>query len=124
MPVRGDEKVYSMMRPVIRIMLLAFALTCFSIPQQAQPVNTSDVKDNEKNNKPYRILTSGKLVTIKSTKTIKNVMVWTSGGNRILEEKNVNTSSYNFRITVNERTFFIMVQLVDGKTYSEKIGVQ
>ena len=112
------------MRPIIRIMLLVFALTCFSIPQQAQPVNTADVKENEKNNKPYRILTSGKLVTIKSTKTIKNVMVWTSGGNRIIEDKNVNTSSYNFRITVNEKTFFIMVQLVDGKTYSEKIGVQ
>ena len=112
------------MWPIIRLMLLAFALTCFSIPQQAQPVNTSDVKENEKTNKPYRILTSGKLVTIKSTKPIKNVMVWTSGGNRVLEEKNVNTSSYNFRITVNERTFFIMVQLVDGKTYSEKIGVQ
>ena len=112
------------MRPIIRIMLLVFALTCFSIPQQAQPVNTADVKENEKNNKPYRILTSGKLVTIKSTKTIKNVMVWTSGGNRIIEDKNVNTSSYNFRITVNEKTFFIMVQLMDGKTYSEKIGVQ
>jgi hypothetical protein len=51
-------------------------------------------------------------------------MIWTSGGNRVLEEKNVNTSSYNFRITVNEKTFFIMVQLMDGKTYSEKIGVQ
>jgi hypothetical protein len=112
-----------MMRPLIRISFLVFALTCFSIPQQAQPLNSSVVKENEKN-KPYRILTSGKLVTIKSTKTIKNVMVWTSGGNRIIEDKNVNASNYNFRITVNEKIFFIMVQLMDGKTYSEKIGVQ
>jgi hypothetical protein len=113
-----------MMRPVIRIIFLIFSVTCFSIPQQAQPVNSSVVNENEKNSKPYRILTSGKLVTIKSTKTIKNVMVWTSNGNRIIEDKNVNASNYNFRITVNEKIFFIMVQLMDGKTYSEKIGVQ
>lgn len=112
------------MRPLIRVLFLIFSITCFSIPQQAQPVNTSVVNENEKNSKPYRILTSGKSVTIKSTKTIKNVMVWTSGGNRIIEDKNVNASNYNFRITVNEKIFFIMVQLMDGKTYSEKIGVQ
>jgi hypothetical protein len=113
MTVIKDVKVYSMMRPVIRIVFVIFSLTCFSIPPQAQPVSTPAVKENEKSNKPYRILTSGKLVTIKS-----------SGGNRILEEKNVNASNYNFRITVNEKIFFIMVQLADGKTYSEKIGVQ
>jgi len=112
------------MRPIIRLSFLLLALTCFSVSPQAQPVNDSVVKENEKNSKPYRILTSGKLVTIKSTKTIKNVMVWTSGGNRIIEDKNVNASNYNFRITVNEKIFFIMVQLADGKTYSEKIGVQ
>ena len=112
------------MRPIICILFVIFSLTCFSLPPKAQPVNTSVLKENEKNNKPYRILTSGKLVTIKSSKTIRNVLVWTPGGNRIIEEKNVNTTSYNFRITVNEKIFFIMVQLVDGKTYSEKIGVQ
>jgi hypothetical protein len=112
------------MRPLIRVLFLIFSLTCFSIPQQAQPVNNSVVNENEKSSKPYRILTSGKSVTIKSTKTIKNVMVWTSGGNRIIEDKNVNASNYNFRITVNEKIFFIMVQLMDGRTYSEKIGVQ
>ena len=56
---------------------------------QAQPLNTAVAKENEKS-KPFRILTSGKLVSIKSTKTIKNVMVWTSGGNRIIEDKNRN----------------------------------
>jgi len=91
----------------------------------AQPVNTSTtVKENEKGSKPYRILTSGKLVTIKSSKAIKNLMVWSSGGNRILEEKDINASNYSFRITVNEKVFFVMVQLTNGKTYSEKIGVQ
>ena len=113
------------MRPVIGIIFVIFSLTCFSIHLPAQPINTSAaVKENEKNNKPYYILTSGKLVTIKSSKTIKNLMVWTSGGNRILEEKNINSSNYSFRITVSEKVFFVMVQLTNGKTYSEKIGVQ
>jgi len=113
------------MRPIIRIIFLLFTLTCFSFFPQAQPVNNSEtVKENEKTSKPYRILTAGKSVTIKSTKTIKNVMVWTAGGHRIVEEKNLNASSYNFRITANEKIFFVMVQLVDGKTYSEKIGIQ
>ena len=113
------------MRPAIRIIFVIFSLTCSSIVLPAQPVNTSTtVKENEKGNKPYRILTSGKLVTIKSSKTIKNLMVWSSGGNRILEEKNINASNYSFRITVNEKVFFVMVQLTNGKTYSEKIGVQ
>ncbi len=88
---------------------------------QAQPGNNNF--PDEKNEKPYRVLTSGKQVTIKGTKNIKNVMVWTSGGNRIIEEKNINASSYIFRITVNEKLFFMMVQMADGKSYSGKIGV-
>jgi len=109
----------------IRKGLIVLGLVCFSFFSRAQPVNASDaVKENEKNNNPYRILTAGKLVTIKSTKNIKSVMVWTSGGHRIIEEKNVNASSYSFRITINEKIFFVRVQLADGKTYSEKIGVQ
>ena len=113
------------MRPFIRIALLVFNLACFSIFSQAQPDNSSvAVNENIRTNKPYRILTSGKQVTIKSTKNIKSIMVWSSGGNRIIEDKNVNETNYNFRITVNEKIFFIRVQLVDGKTYSEKIGIQ
>ncbi len=51
-------------------------------------------------------------------------MVWSSGGNRILEQKNINASQYNFRITIKDRIFFMMIQLADGKTYSEKLGIQ
>ncbi len=116
------------MRLLTGILFVFFSISIACAPQlsQAQPVDRQAVKVNvnEKNTKPYRILTTGKQVTIKSSKTIKSVMVWTSGGNRIVEDKNVNASSYNFRITVNEKIFFIMVQLADGKTYSEKLGVQ
>jgi len=78
----------------------------------------------KKDSTPYRILTAGKQITVKSSKDIKNIMVWTSSGHRILEHKDVNASDYNFRITVNEKIFFVMLQMADGKVYSEKIGIQ
>jgi hypothetical protein len=105
--------------------LFVSAIACLSFFSKAQfSENSSNDSRIEKNSKPFRILTTGKQVTIKSTKNIKSLMVWTSNGHRIVEEKNLNTNSYNFRIQVNEKIFFVMVQLVDGKTYSEKIGVQ
>lgn len=102
--------------------LAALLLSTLMIEAEAQPIAAS--ADSAKPAKPYRILTSGKQITIKSTKDIKSVMVWSSGGNRILEQKEVNAASYNFRISVNEKIFFIRLQLVDGKVYSEKIGIQ
>lgn len=100
------------------------AIMFLSVLTHAQPVNVStSTKETDKFSKPYRIQTSGKQITIKSNKDIKSIIVWTSGGHRILENKELNTASYSFRITVREKIFFIRVQLVDGKTYSEKIGV-
>ncbi|MBC7949058.1 MAG: hypothetical protein H7Y42_14325 [Chitinophagaceae bacterium] len=76
-------------------------------------------------NKPYRILTSGKQVTVKSTKTIKNVMVWTATGHRIVEQKNVNAQSFSFNVNnISEKVFFVMIEYEGGKPFTEKIGVQ
>ena len=86
---------------------------------QAQPVSA------EKNNpKPYKILTSGKQITIKATREINSLMVWTADGNRIVEQKDIHNSAYTFRVTNQEKVFFVMVKLSDGKVYSEKIGIQ
>lgn len=103
--------------------LAAIILSTLLIEAEAQPAMAASA-ETAKAPKPYRILTSGKQITIKSTKDIKSVMVWSSGGNRILEQKEVNSSNYNFRISVNEKIFFVRLQLEDGKVYSEKIGVQ
>lgn len=114
-----------MMQTIFCKSLAFLAIACIALGSQAQnsrPVISA--KSTEKAARPYRILTSGKQVTIKSSKTIKSVMVWTSGGNRVHEQKDINNALYNFRITVNEKIFFIRVQLTDGNTYSEKIGVQ
>ena len=115
---------------IVRKAILVPAVVCASILATAQQPGTTtpDLSESsneiEKASRPYRILTNGKTVTIKSVKNIRNLLVWTSGGRRIIEEKNLNTNNYNFRVTVNEKLFFVMVQLADGKTFSEKIGIQ
>ncbi|MBL7748465.1 MAG: hypothetical protein JNM19_13595, partial [Chitinophagaceae bacterium] len=88
---------------------------------QAQPVtNTPAIKES----KPYKVLTSGKQITIRSTKEIKHVMLWTSGGNRLVEQREINNTSYTFTIPVSGSYFFLMVGLAGGKIYTEKIGLQ
>ena len=51
-------------------------------------------------------------------------MVWTASGHRIVEEKEVNATSFSFNINVSEKVFFIMIQFEGSKPYTEKIGVQ
>lgn len=101
--------------------------TCLLLPLGsivAQPVY-KPAKDSVVKAKPYKLLTAGKQITIRSntTNNILSVMVWTSGGHRVLEQKDINASSYQFRISVNSSAYFMMIRMADGKSYSEKIGV-
>jgi len=111
------------MQTPIRRLFPLIALLFSTLMMEAQPAFTAAAEINNPA-KPYRIQTSGKQITIKSTKDIKTVMVWSAGGNRILEQKDINTDSYNFRLTVNEKVLFIRIQLIDGKVYSERIGIR
>jgi hypothetical protein len=108
--------------------LLAAAIVLFvaSIGSaQADSVFNSKTTIAEKPGpKPYRVLTSGKHITVQSKKDISKILVWTGTGHRFVEENNVNASSYSFNITISERFFYIMLELKDGKRYTEKIGVQ
>jgi hypothetical protein len=74
-------------------------------------------------NKPYRILTSGKDITIKSTKTIKEVLVWTTTGYRIVENRSVNNSSFSFQVKVPAKYVFVMIHFEGSKPYTEKLGL-
>jgi len=74
--------------------------------------------------KPFRILTNGKQITVQSNKTISKIIVWTSGGNRFVEQSNLETSTYNFTIPDKEKFVFMMLELQGGKRFTEKIGVQ
>jgi hypothetical protein len=107
----------------VRRLMTIFVITLLCVSTYAQPIATNPA-DNARINKPYKILTSGKQITVKSIKDIKNIMVWTASGHRIVEEKEINTTSFSFNITVSEKIFFVMIQLEGSKPYTEKIGVQ
>ena len=92
---------------------------------QADPVYNPKATNNEKQAaKPFRVLTSGKHITIQSKKDISKIVVWTGTGHRFVEDNNVNSSSYSFNVTIPAKFFYIMVELKDGKRYTEKIGVE
>jgi hypothetical protein len=74
--------------------------------------------------KPYKVMTSGRQITIKSSKPVYHVMIWTTDGNRVAEQKEINSNSFSVTLPVSRRTFFLMVGLTNGKVYTEKIGVQ
>jgi hypothetical protein len=74
--------------------------------------------------KPYRILTNGKRITIQSKQNIKTVFVWTTNGHRVVEQKEINATSYTFYITVSEKVFFMRIDMEDGNKFTQKIGVQ
>ena len=74
--------------------------------------------------KPYKVLTNGKQITIQSIQILRSVMVWTSGGHRVAEEKFKNETSYTFTVSIKEKIFYVMIELSDGKRFTEKIGVK
>ena len=73
---------------------------------------------------PYKILSSGRQITVRSSQGIKNIMLWTSDGNRLVEQRSIDASVYSFTIPVTGKFFFLMVGLSNGKIYTDKIGVQ
>ena len=103
----------------IRRLMTFIVAALLSVLTNAQPLPTPP-----KEPKPYKILTSGKQITIKSGKNIKSIMVWTAGGHRIVEQQEINASSYSFTVSISEKYFFVMIQLDGLKPFTEKIGVQ
>ena len=112
--------MYSMVVTAIRRLLAVTFLSASVFVSQGQPVQTPAQKET----KPYKVLTAGKQLTIKSSKDIKHVMLWTTGGNRVIEQREINNSSFVINIPVSQKTFFLMVGLSDGKIYTEKIGLR
>jgi hypothetical protein len=106
--------------------LCAAVLCAFSLSLAGPVVGQSPETSVKVNNtaKPFKILTSGKKITIQSKQNISSVIVWTSGGHRLVEQKDINATSYSFNITVQEKIFFVRVDMGDGKMYSQKVGVQ
>lgn len=102
------------MKSVARLVaVILFTVSFLSIKAQS----------TKKETKPYRVITSGRQLTIKSSKTINNIMVWTTDGNRVVEQKTINNNSFTIDIPVYRKAFYLMIGLTNGKIYTEKIGV-
>jgi hypothetical protein len=102
--------------PAIAFLIFLSSLTVVG----AQPLKNTVTPDP----KPYAVQTSGKQVTIKGSRNIKNIMVWTSTGDRVVEQKDLHTQNYSFTVPVSANYFFMMVGMSDGKIYTEKIGIR
>lgn len=107
----------------IRRLATIVIIASLSLCSFGQPILAGQL-ENAKIEKPYKLMTSGKQVTVKSVKAIKSVMVWTASGHRIVEQKDVNNSTFSFTLNSSEKIFFVMIQYESGKPYTEKIGVQ
>ncbi|HMK26258.1 MAG TPA: hypothetical protein VK483_09535 [Chitinophagaceae bacterium] len=110
-----------MMARSVRRLLAVFILSVSFFISKAQPAADPPVK---KEILPYQVLTSGKQITIKSNRNIRHIMLWTSSGHRVLEQRDINAASYTFAIPVDEKFFFLMLGLEGGKIYTEKVGMQ
>ncbi len=110
-----------MMVSSVRRLLAVVFLSVLFIVVQAQPLSNQSIK---KETRPYKVLTSGKEITIKSNKNIQHIIVWTTDGHRVVEQKEINAASFTFTIPINEKIFFLMVGLDGEKIYTEKIGVK
>jgi len=78
----------------------------------------------KKEPRPYKIQSAGRQLTIKSSRNIKNVMVWTTDGHRVIEQKDINSTEVKLDIPVSRSSFYVMIELPGGKVYTERIGMQ
>ena len=115
-----------MMKSFILKAILIYSLCCVTLFTQAQPVTVYNPEEptSSSSAKPYKILTNGKQITIQSKQELKSIMVWTSSGHRIVEEKEVKNTNYSFNVPAKERVVFLMAQMTNGKRFTEKIGVK
>ena len=108
---------------MLRSFIIIAMMTYLPVISQAQVATKTSQSPGKVDRKPYKILTTGRQVTVKCTENIGSVMVWTSTGHRVLEQKSIGSPSFTFRVSVNEKVFFLMLRMQDGKHFTEKIGL-
>lgn len=119
-----------MTRFISRCVLVLSVCSIFMCPLFAQgdPGPGKNKPASEKKaTKSFKILTSGRQITIKSTDNnnkLKEILVWTSSGNRIVEQHDLDIPSYEFTINVNENIFFLLLEMKDGSRHTQKFGVR
>lgn len=115
-----------MMKPLILKAILVFTLfgATYIINGQGNTFKGPEVKTSPSSAKPYKVLTNGKQITIQSKQNLRSLMVWSSSGHRIVEEKEIKTNSYTFTVPAKEKVCFLVIETTEGKRFTEKIGVK
>ena len=121
----NPEFLYSMTYPVIRRMAAAALFVCIVTASMAQDPSLNSKSISAKTeSKPFRVLTNGRRITIESNQDINRIMAWTTTGHRIVEQTKFDNPSFTFTIPNTEKYIFVMIQLKNGKYYTEKVGAQ
>lgn len=96
--------------------LMALVALCFSFQiTGAQPP--------KKDSKPYKVLSSGRQITIRSTRPMKNIMIWTIDGHRVVEQKGINELQVRLEIPVQRNACYLMIEMTGGKVFTERVGL-
>ena len=103
------------MKQSARRLLGLFVIILSLSAAAAQPLKTEA--------RPYKILTSGRQLTIKSSQSIQHIMVWTLDGHRVVEQKDINQQRVRVDIPVNRNAFYLRISYPNGKVYTERIGI-
>ena len=114
-----------MMRPFILKAIVAFALcgVVHSTHGQGKPFIVS-AENPAPSAKPYRVLTNGKQITLQLRQNLKSLIVWTASGHRIVEEKTLQATTYTFMVPAKEKVFFMVLETLEGRRFTEKMGVK
>ncbi|HET9744312.1 MAG TPA: hypothetical protein VFP97_01290 [Chitinophagaceae bacterium] len=112
-----------MMKPFIGQVTLVLALFSATYVSNGQGNSTRNTEISSAA-KPFKVLTNGRQFTIQSRQNLRSLMVWTSSGHRIVEEKGLKTNSYSFTVPAKEKVIFMMIETAEGKRFTEKMGVK
>ena len=112
-------------RTAIFLCFIAIAFTSLSQTAGSSEEGPGDKASTIKaESKPFKILTSGRRITIQATQDLTRVMAWTAAGHRIVEQTTFEQQEYSFNLPVTEKIVFLMIRLKNGKYYTERIGVR
>jgi hypothetical protein len=110
----------SFRQAIFIVSLLGF--TCFIYGQAKTTYTPGEIRLTQ--TKPFKLLTNNRQITIQSKQELKSLLVWTASGYRIVEQRELNSASYNFTVPAKENIIFLLIETVDGKRYTEKLGVR
>lgn len=112
--------IYLVIRKVVAILLL----TCIVSFSMAQDPGLKTKSQSKTDSKAIRILTNGRQITIQANQDMTRVMAWTTTGHRVIEQTSFDAQSFSFNIPDREKFLFVLIQLKNGKYYTEKVGVR